>query len=229
MKQVHIFDVDHTIISSSSGAFFAKRCIKEKVFSLKVLYRLPLYYLYYRFSALKPNQMDNGLEEFRGTPRSTFDKIARTVFENGMKDAIYPNIETLIRSLHEQGHRILIATSSADFIVAPLAEYLGISELITTELVFDEHDVCTGRFDEGFALGEGKLEKVEKYLKKEHIPLEDCVFYSDSIHDLPLLSKVGIPVPVNPDIRLRRVAQKKGWRTLKAGTDSLELEQIISA
>lgn len=229
MKHVHIFDVDHTIISSSSGGFFAKRCIKEGVFSLKVLYRLPLYYLYYRFSALKPHQMDNGLEEFKGTPRAAFEAIARAVFNEEMKDAIYPNMEQLIRRLLGDGHRVLIATSSADFIVAPLAEYLGITEMVTTTLEFDDRGICTGRFEKGFALGEGKLKKVETYLAGQGTGLDTCVFYSDSYHDLPLLSKVGLAVPVNPDIRLKRAAKKNGWRPLKAGTDSLPFDTLVPA
>ena len=229
MKQVHIFDVDHTIISTSSGSHFAKRCIKKKIFSLKVLYRLPLYYLYYRYASLKPSQMDNGLSEFKNVPRSTFDRIAKEAFELGMKDSIYPNIQELIESLQEQDHRIIIATSSADFIVKPLADYLGIREIVATRLIFDENDMCTGRFDNGFALGEGKLSKVEDYLKKEGTELSSCAFYSDSYHDIPLLSKVGWPYPVNPDNRLSRFAKRKGWPVLKAGKTSLPLHQIIPA
>ncbi|MGB9880172.1 MAG: HAD family hydrolase, partial [Anaerolineae bacterium] len=34
---------------------------------------------------------------------------------------------------------------------------------------------------------------------------------TDSHSDLPLLELVGHPVAVNPDPRLKRVAQKRGW------------------
>ena len=39
----------------------------------------------------------------------------------------------------------------------------------------------------------------------------DCSFYSDSIHDLPLLESVGHPVAANPDRRLRKEARRRGW------------------
>ena len=227
MKQVHIFDVDHTIISSSSGSFFAKKCIKKRVFSLKVMYRLPLYYLYYRFASVNAKQTANGLKEFAGTPRKTFESIAMEAFEDGMKQAIYPNIQELIDYLHQRGKRTLIATSSADFIVQPLADYLGIREIIATKLLFDENNICTGRFDDGFALGDGKLKKVERYFQNEDISYDECAFYSDSIHDLPLLSRVGYPYPTNPDSRLMKAAQKNGWPVLKGGKTSLPVEQIV--
>lgn len=36
-------------------------------------------------------------------------------------------------------------------------------------------------------------------------------FYSDSIHDLPLLQAVTDPVAVDPDPRLRAYALQRGW------------------
>ena len=42
--------------------------------------------------------------------------------------------------------------------------------------------------------------------------LEEATFYSDSYTDLPLLERVGEPVVVNPDPRLRREAARRGWR-----------------
>jgi phosphoserine phosphatase len=41
--------------------------------------------------------------------------------------------------------------------------------------------------------------------------MDQAVFYTDSITDLPLLEAVGRPVAVNPDARLRRVARSRGW------------------
>jgi phosphoserine phosphatase len=41
--------------------------------------------------------------------------------------------------------------------------------------------------------------------------LSASYFYTDSITDLPLLERVGHPVAVNPDPRLRRLARKRCW------------------
>ena len=42
--------------------------------------------------------------------------------------------------------------------------------------------------------------------------LDDAIFYTDSHTDLPLLERVREAVCVNPDRKLRRVAERKGWR-----------------
>jgi phosphoserine phosphatase len=39
-------------------------------------------------------------------------------------------------------------------------------------------------------------------------------FYSDSLNDLPLLSKVKQPVAVDPDATLRAHAEKYGWTVI---------------
>jgi phosphoserine phosphatase len=45
--------------------------------------------------------------------------------------------------------------------------------------------------------------------------LADATFYSDSITDLPLLERVGVPRPVNADLRLTRVTERSGWPLLR--------------
>ncbi|MDY6829783.1 MAG: haloacid dehalogenase-like hydrolase [Pseudomonadota bacterium] len=43
---------------------------------------------------------------------------------------------------------------------------------------------------------------------------ENTWAYADSIHDLFLLEQVGHPVAVNPDVRLKRIARRRGWPIL---------------
>ena len=43
----------------------------------------------------------------------------------------------------------------------------------------------------------------------------EATFHSDSVNDLPLLSRVQHPVATNPDARLRDHAQKSGWPILE--------------
>ena len=96
----------------------------------------------------------------------------------------------------------------------PDREHLGIEDVIATSLEY-ESDRCTGRFAEGPLLKEKKREKVYDFIQTRGGGWQDCAFYSDSINDISLLESVADPVVVNPDLRLRRVARKRGWRILK--------------
>jgi phosphoserine phosphatase len=60
--------------------------------------------------------------------------------------------------------------------------------------------------------GEGKVERAALLARQQGFRLEESTFYSDSFTDLPLLERVREPVAVNPDLRLSRIAQKRGWR-----------------
>ena len=44
--------------------------------------------------------------------------------------------------------------------------------------------------------------------------LDDCFAYSDSYSDVPMLSVVGHPAAVNPDMRLRQTALHHDWPIL---------------
>jgi phosphoserine phosphatase len=59
---------------------------------------------------------------------------------------------------------------------------------------------------------EGKLERSRRAAERLGFSLEESIFYTDSITDVPLLEAVKEPVIVNPDKRLRRVAKARNWR-----------------
>ena len=61
---------------------------------------------------------------------------------------------------------------------------------------------------------EGKLKRLEDWLAARGHTLktfDESWFYSDSLNDLPLLSRVTNPVAVDPDSTLRAHAGERGW------------------
>jgi phosphoserine phosphatase len=58
---------------------------------------------------------------------------------------------------------------------------------------------------------------VQNWLRKlgyEWQSLQESIFYSDSMNDLPLLQQVKTPVATNPDERLRAHATSNQWQIL---------------
>ena len=97
----------------------------------------------------------------------------------------------------------MLATSSLDIIVEPLAQYLDVDGLLATALEFED-GTCTGRFQGMPMFRREKTERVLSFLAAQGVRARDCSFFSDSIYDLPLLEAVGTPIAVNPDFRLRQ-------------------------
>lgn len=213
-RGIDFFDVDHTIIRTSSGARFIATAIRAKMFPRRLLFALPWYSLTYRLGVLRIGNYQNEFPLFRGLSRKAFEQIAEESCRSRLLSDIYPKAAALIASRKACGRRVYLATSSLDLIVAPLARHLGVDGVIATCLEF--HDgICTGRYAGEPLFRGGKMVRVQRFLEESGVDAADCAFYSDSVYDLPLLSVVGRPVAVNPDFRLQRLARRRGWEVLR--------------
>jgi HAD superfamily hydrolase (TIGR01490 family) len=109
---------------------------------------------------------------------------------------------------------MLLASATNSVIVEPIAKRLGFKNVVATEVeVID--GIYTGKVFGRPALGEGKLIKVTEWAASNGINnFVDTTFYSDSINDLPLLSKVRTPKAVNPDDQLRALSEQNNWEVI---------------
>ncbi|MDR9439647.1 MAG: HAD family hydrolase [Halomonas sp.] len=126
---------------------------------------------------------------------------------------ILPKGEELVARHRTRGDTLLIVTATNRFITGPIAERLGIDELIAVE-----PEMVDGRYT-GRATGipsyrEGKVKRLEAWLADKDLTLDDSWFYSDSHNDLALLEQVEHPVAVDPDPSLREVAEARGWKII---------------
>jgi HAD superfamily hydrolase (TIGR01490 family) len=210
MPGIDFFDVDHTLTRRSSGGRFIAAAMRRSVLPRRLIVVLPWYSLTYRLGVFRLRAYEKGFPYLRGLTRTTLELIARESFELALKGDLFPEAVELVRSLRAGGRRVMLATSSLDIIVEPLARHLEVDGMLATALEFRD-GTCTGRFDGKPMFRREKRERVVSFLEGEGVPAGECSFYSDSIYDLPLLEVVGKPVAVNPDFRLRRVARLRGW------------------
>lgn len=153
--------------------------------------------------------------EFSLAPLSQMDMSELAELHNCFMDEyIRPVITTQSRSLikkHvEQNDTLLIITATNLFITAPIAEELGIPNILATdaEIINDRY---TGRVYGTPCFQEGKVERLKTWLKETDENLADSYFYSDSHNDLPLLELVKKSIAVDPDDTLRSHAEMRGW------------------
>ena len=137
--------------------------------------------------------------------------------EDFMAQIIRPAIEqaaiALVRKHLEDGDLCAVVTATNSFVTAPIARAFCIPHLIATEPAF-ERGRYTGRIEGVPSFREGKIVRVNQWLKGLNLTLDDfarSTFYSDSVNDVPLLEVVTDPVAVNPSPALDRIAQERGW------------------
>ncbi len=126
---------------------------------------------------------------------------------------ILPKAEELLARHRTKGDTMLIITATNRFITGPIAERLGVDDLIAVEPEMVDGRY-TGRVDGVPSYREGKVIRLQAWLEAQDITMDGAWFYSDSHNDLPLLEKVDHPVAVDPDDTLRKVAEERNWRIM---------------
>lgn len=124
-----------------------------------------------------------------------------------------PKADRLLAEHRARGDYLLIITATNAFVTRPIAQALGVDDIIATEPEL-LHGRYTGRIDGIPSFREGKVARLQAWLAERDIDMAGSSFYSDSHNDLPLLELVDQPVAVDPDPTLYRVAIDRGWRVL---------------
>jgi HAD superfamily hydrolase (TIGR01490 family) len=143
-------------------------------------------------------------------------------FSSFMADWVQPLLTDAARELvqrHVQaGDRVVVVTATNEFVTRPIAQALGVKELIATELALDASGRVTGAIRGVPSFREGKITRVHAWLQAQGLAwqqVQRSTFYSDSTNDLPLLEHVTHPVVTNPSPALQRIALERGWPQLK--------------
>lgn len=148
--------------------------------------------------------------QYAGVDAKVVRKWHKVHFHETLKTRIFPDALERIRWHQSQNHRVVLVTGGTDFVVEPLALWLG-ADLIAARLR-EIDGKFTGELEGEILVGEGKAKMVWDYANRNGIDLSASYAYGDSISDAPMLSLVGHPVAVNPDRRLHKLAKEKGWQ-----------------
>lgn len=208
------FDVDGTITKTNiveSQAFFATRGFgagRRALWILGALPRLLGYLVLDRTSRRRFNRVF--YRSYRGYDAEQLRAQAAAHFEAVFRPRLFPGALAAIAEHRAAGRRVVLVTGALDFIVAPLAAFLGPADVVAAALA-ERAGKFTGELT-GPPIGEEeKARAVEAFAARQAIDLAASWAYGDSIADLPMLRAVGHPVAVNPDGRLSRVARSAGW------------------
>ena len=210
-----LFDLDNTLLGGDSdyrwGEFLVSIGVVDKAAHQRQNERYFAQYLagvldMHEFLSfqLKP-LADNDVESLLAwRERFVREWIAPLVLAGGRE---------LVEDHRRRNHCLAIVTSTNAFITRPIADLFGIAHLLATEPEFDGQRY-TGRYLGEPCSGVGKVRWVKEWAARIGLSLGDSWFYSDSYHDLPLLSLVDHPVAVNPDDDLRAHASQLDWPIL---------------
>ena len=205
------FDVDHTLLAVNSGVKWLRYAWRTgKVTSLRVAQAL-VWLVRYRLALLDLEAATAlAAEDYRGCSAADLDVEVRAWFRRDIVAHVTAEGRARVAEHRARGHVVALLTSGTRFSALPLAELLGAPHLLCTELEV-EGGRLTGRHLAPACAGPGKVVHAERFAAEHGLDLSRSYFYTDSFSDLPMLERVGHPVVVNPDPRLRRHARVRGW------------------
>ena len=208
-----LFDMDRTLLAADTAWLFTRHRFRRREIGMVDVGRVAYWTLQYRLGVIDaPRVAARVLADYAGHDERELTEHVETWFRADALHYLRARARETVERHRAEGDILAIATSATPYGTRPLARELGIDHIVASELEVDPSGRLTGRVVEPLCYGTGKLARVRCLAEKLGFRLEDSVFYSDSINDLPLLERVGTPVVVTPDRKLRRIAERRGWR-----------------
>jgi len=223
-----IFDLDNTLLADDSdylwGQFLVDQGIvdaeyyeqeNERFYQEYKEGKLDIYE-FLKFS-LKP-LADNSLEDLQNWRAQFMIRVIQPIL---LKPA-----QALIQKHRDRGDTLLVITATNSFVTSPIVKSYGIPNLLATtpELIDGRF---TGEVDGTPCFQGGKVTRLEQWLQKTGLSLDNSYFYSDSHNDLPLLELVTHPIAVNPDDLLSQHATKKNWPIISLRDEKCPTDHFI--
>ncbi|MDO4433077.1 MAG: HAD family hydrolase [Alysiella sp.] len=219
MKNLAIFDLDHTLINTDSDNAWPQFMMEKGFLDKEVAAaQNAKFYQDYQNGCLNVHEfVAFQIEPMKALSQETLHELHREFTEKYIKPHITAMAKMLVESHRDAGDELLVISSTNEFIISPICHLFGINNIIGTQLEQNAQGRYTGKIVGTPSLREGKIERLNQWLAargQTWASYGKTYFYSDSKNDLPLLLRVSNPVAVNPDEVLLQHAQQNGWAVL---------------
>lgn len=228
LRGAAFFDLDRTLMTGSSGIYFARAAFESGMISRGRLVRDALENLRFRLRGSTDERAD-GVRERVGeliadVPVRQLERLTPRVLA-GVLPRLYPEMLARAYQHQEEGRRVYIVTAAMQEMADLLARVLVFDGGLGSRLEVRDGRY-TGRAGGPFNYRDGKVVAMRELAAREGIDLAASYAYSDSESDLPMLRAVGHAVVVNPDAQLTRIARSEGWEIVRLDRLGLRLKLV---
>ncbi|MFT5359135.1 MAG: HAD superfamily hydrolase (TIGR01490 family) [Polyangiales bacterium] len=214
MNRAAFFDMDRTLVRRNTGTLYMQWRYQRGEVGLRDMVRVGSWLLRYTFGVLNAEALArHGIQDVAGLDEEHFEDELALWYAERVRSHISAAGRIEVEARRADGFIPVILSAGTRYAVEPLARDLDIEHVLCTQLEVEEGRL-TGRCEQ-LCYGPHKVHIAERFASAHNIDLDQSVFYTDSISDLPMLQRVGEARVINPDPRLRIVAKRQGWPTEK--------------
>lgn len=214
-KAAAFFDVDNTLIKGSAIFFLSRGMYQRGFFSKREVATFMLANLRYRLTGKENPEEINRFKEsaqifIKGHSVEEIMKVANDVYDNSVAQRLWTGTIDIAKKHLAEGYEVWLVTAAPHQMAELIAQRLGLTGALGT-IADTENGFYTGKMIGEMLHGNHKAEAVKKLAEERGLDLSKSFAYSDSHHDIPLLSIVGKPQVINPDSILQVKALRNGW------------------
>ena len=211
------FDLDKTIIATSSATAFRRPFLAGGLLTRRAMLRAAYAQLVFVMGGADEAQTERLCVQLSrmvtGWDTAQVETIIRQTLHESVDPTVYAEAVALIGEHHAAGRAVVVVSASGAELVRPIAELVGADDVIASRM-----EVVNGRYTghvDRYVYGQEKADAIAELAGERGYDLAECYAYSDSITDAPMLDVVGHGSVVNPNGALRRLADERGWSTLR--------------
>ncbi|GAB3486000.1 histidinol-phosphatase [Marinomonas epiphytica] len=208
-----IFDLDGTLLNGDSDYTWGQFLVEKGIVDTQVYKEAnDKFFLQYQAGTLDIHEyLAFSLSPLTQFNESQLNDLHQEFMTTKVAPMMQQKASALLAHHKQQGHYLLMITATNQFITGPISEALGMDHIIAPV-----PEVINGRYT-GNIVGvpsfqEGKVVRLNAWLKETGHSLQGSFFYSDSRNDLPLLELVDHPIAVDADETLQDIAKQRGWQ-----------------
>ena len=209
-----IFDLDDTLLCGDCEAGWINFLVSKGLLDNENhKSKLNQFDIDYRQGILNFDEYSTYIQEpLKNLDISTVEYLVEEFIQKNI-DILTDDLTDALLNEAKSADKVLIASGSHDFLVKGFAEYFDIESSIGTPVEI-KNDIFTGSLSGEPTFSDGKVKAVKNWCFTNDLKIEDSIFYSDSINDLPMLEACGEPIVVNPDDNLRKIAIDRSYKIL---------------
>jgi len=211
LNRACFFDLDRTFVRVNTARLYARWQFREGHARRRDLAWVTWWVLRYSLGGLDAEAVARRLvRSMAGRDEAQFARDVDGWVEAEVLPLVAPDGLRELARRKAEGYLCALLTATTSYAAESLARRVGIEHVLASRLAVADGRF-TGEIVDPFCYGEGKVRAVGQWVRDHDIDLAASAFFTDSASDLPMLERVGEPVAINPDPRLRWKARRRGW------------------